>query len=72
MGGKLAIGGTLRELVNGLLVRARRSRRSVGNGLRRILDDSASPSCCSIDRVAHVRRLIEPDRNGPDAAPKRS
>ncbi len=71
MGGTRSILGAFRQLVRGLRVRARQSRGSVESGLRRVLDDSASPSCCSIDKVAHVRSLIEPAPKSPEDAPKR-
>ncbi len=71
MGGKRSIGGALRGLASRLLVRSGPSRRAVEKGLRRILDESASTSCCSIDKVAHLRGLIEPARDVPDAGPKR-
>jgi hypothetical protein len=68
MGGELSIKGVLAGLADRLSKGARRSRHSIDRGLRRVLDESANPACCSIEKVEHIRRLVDPSRS--DSAPK--
>jgi hypothetical protein len=60
MGGNDATRAFLEELTGRLRARVEGLHRVLERGLRRVLDESASPSCCSVEKVAHIRTLLSP------------
>ena len=60
-----SIGTAVTELAVRLRRRMRNSHLSLERRMKRVLDESASPSCCVQDKVERVKELAIPKSCGP-------
>jgi plasmid stability protein len=63
MARRLSIRNVLDDLTGRLFTRAKHSHRSLERGLRHVLDESARPQCCALEKVVHVKSLVAPSRS---------
>jgi plasmid stability protein len=71
MARRLSIRNVLDDLTGRLFTRAKHSHRSLERGLRHVLDESARPHCCALEKVVHVKSLVaQAEANRPLASPQ--